>query len=338
MSVGGSDVTVIVPSYRRPVSLARILGELARQEPGGWSYDVLVLDDGSPEPLAGVVERAPIGRARGVHCLRQANAGVIAARNVAATQATGRFLLFLDDDMSFSATHVREHLDTQHAFGPGAVSALFTTQTVLEPEPLRRWYERRSGHWDTIRGAQLAPLAPGVHAAPGQLLSSGSLSIGKAEFESVGGFDVGYKTPGCEDMDLGLRLARRGIKVLRLDASPVWHLEPRATLRTLCERQRRGAAATVRFVQRFADECADAEIARVNGPLALADGPALMARKIAKSTVVLGPCREAAFGFIAQCERLGPRSRLLSRAYDLMVGAYIQAGWRLGLEQYGLAR
>ncbi len=88
--------TLIIPTYNRPRELASCLESLTRlREPAG-GFEVIVVDDGSEEPLDAVVE--PFAEALQLRLLRQANGGPGAARNTGTAAARGRFLAFTDDD------------------------------------------------------------------------------------------------------------------------------------------------------------------------------------------------------------------------------------------------
>jgi GT2 family glycosyltransferase len=328
------DVTIVIPTRNRAAFLERMLAQLAQQRSPDFTFDVVVADDGSMPSMETVVRRADRGSARRIEWLRLKGRGVSRARNTAARYAQGRYLHFVDDDMTFGANHLREHLQTHGQFDPVAVSSLYETRTAITPPPFRTWYEARTDAWELMRARELMPFADGLYEAGGQLLSPGSFSIERALFAAVGGFDESYQTSGCEGMDLGLRLNARGVRLLRLARGQVLHVEPRTTLRKLCERQRVGAAATVHVVQRFAAICGETPLARVNGPLRLGDTAASMARKLGKSVLYLQPFRGLLFALIAGCESWLPASRLLPRAYDIAVGVHIQSGWRWGLRQY----
>lgn len=83
-----SDVTVVVPVYNRPDLLWYTLASLSPEHHPGVHLDVIVIDDGSDEPV----------RAAGVRVVRQDNAGAPTARNHGLAFATGRAVMFLDSD------------------------------------------------------------------------------------------------------------------------------------------------------------------------------------------------------------------------------------------------
>jgi len=85
-------VSVILPVYNRTRWLPESLASIRRQAVP--DLEIIVLDDGSTEDVAGVVR---------VHCpearyVRQENRGPAAARNAALAHATGAFIAFLDHD------------------------------------------------------------------------------------------------------------------------------------------------------------------------------------------------------------------------------------------------
>ena len=94
----GPTVSVCIAHYNRPKLLARALDAVARQT--YESVEVIVVDDGSREAAAlaylDVLERAPYRFP--LRVIRSENRYLGAARNLAASQATGEFLLFHDDD------------------------------------------------------------------------------------------------------------------------------------------------------------------------------------------------------------------------------------------------
>lgn len=85
-------VSIVIPCYRQAAWLPEALRSCLAQT--HQALDLVVVDDGSPDDVAGAV--GPFGDR--VRLLRQANAGVAAARNRGLAEARGALVLFLDAD------------------------------------------------------------------------------------------------------------------------------------------------------------------------------------------------------------------------------------------------
>lgn len=94
--------SVIVPAYGRPQQLRHCLTALAAQHYPRDRFEVIVVDDGSPQPLAPIVADFQTDLAIIYH--RQPNLGPSAARNAGARQAQGHYLAFTDDDCAPAPT------------------------------------------------------------------------------------------------------------------------------------------------------------------------------------------------------------------------------------------
>jgi glycosyltransferase involved in cell wall biosynthesis len=88
--------SIIIPTYARPRQLSACLQALTRLAYPPHRFEVIVVDDGSENPLKGVVD--PFRNQLDVILLSQPNAGPATARNTGASQARGTFLAFTDDD------------------------------------------------------------------------------------------------------------------------------------------------------------------------------------------------------------------------------------------------
>ena len=90
-------LSVILPVYKTEDQLARCLSSLLEQDLAPADYEVIVVDDGSPDGSVGVA-RGFEERYRNVIIVRQANRGLSAARNAGLDIARGRYLWFVDSD------------------------------------------------------------------------------------------------------------------------------------------------------------------------------------------------------------------------------------------------
>lgn len=86
------EFSVVIPCYKQAHLLPKAIESVLQQ---GRDVEVIVVDDGSPEANAAADVAA---RYDGVIAIRQANAGVSAARNTGILRSSGRYMLFLDAD------------------------------------------------------------------------------------------------------------------------------------------------------------------------------------------------------------------------------------------------
>lgn len=106
--VGGTErsalsrvaVSIVIPTYREAENLTRLIPRIAQAiQAGGWSYEILVVDDASPDPTAEVCEqlrqRFPLEL-----LTRHHERGLSSAVIHGCDLARGRFLVVMDADLS----------------------------------------------------------------------------------------------------------------------------------------------------------------------------------------------------------------------------------------------
>jgi glycosyltransferase involved in cell wall biosynthesis len=330
------EVSIVIPAYGRAERLRALVAQLLDQELDCAQVEIIVVDDGSPEPVAPVLAESIGGSAAIVKVLRRENGGPAVARNFGAAAARGDLLLFVDDDLSVPRDLVQQHLAVQRECGPALVNCALEWKIEAEPAPFARWYRSRTDDWGRARAADGRPVGDRVFEITAPLASTANLSIRRTDFARLGGFDEDYPY-GCEDQDFAGRADRAGVPILFSTRTTALHVETHNTLGKLCRRQQFGARDTVRFLKRFAVEerLGRPEIAKFNDPLTwTGDGAALASKKTLRWLITAPVIRAMTFGLIGIYERLAPNSKLLGRVYDLMVGAYVQKGWRDGRRLY----
>lgn len=194
------ELSVVIPTYGRPSPLRRCLAALADQTAPHPSWEVIVVDDGSPVYASSVL--ASFDPPYRLTVLRQPNAGAGAARNRGVQAARGWCCLFLDDDTVPDRELVAAHLAAQQRFGGVVgIGRIGTTVDVRADWFARASALRRNRHYARL-DARRKPLQ-------WTDCYSGNLSVPRDAFLAAGGFAVDLTR--AEDVDLGFRLARAGL-------------------------------------------------------------------------------------------------------------------------------
>lgn len=200
----GPVLSVVIATYERPLLLERLLRQLAAQSLPPAAFEVIVVDDGSRIPVAGLVAKLQLPYP--VRVLRQVNGGAASARHAGVLTARGAVVLITDDDMQvsegFLAAHLRHH-------GKGrkiAVIGEIRPDPAIASLPL---FERF--HADSLQ-RQARARDEGRAQLHGTNLYTGNTSFRRDDYLAIGGFDVSLER--SEDADLGLRLEQSGVELI----------------------------------------------------------------------------------------------------------------------------
>ncbi|MEA9985872.1 glycosyltransferase [Subtercola sp. RTI3] len=244
-------VSVVVVHYRQQNELDRTLAALARQTHPADRTQIIVVDDGSPEPPS-VPE--------GVLVLCQADAGfrASAARNLGAASATGDVLCFLDADTAPEPDYLRA----------------ITRLPGLAPDVVTVGARRHADFTGLPPGAPVEEVAPArelpapawlidEYVRSANLLHSDDRSyrfvIGavvccsRSLFTTVGGFDESFTSYGGEDWEWAHRAWSEGALFAHVPDAIAWHDGPEWVARTadLDERQRAKNLETLSLATRI---------------------------------------------------------------------------------------
>ncbi|MDD2677184.1 MAG: glycosyltransferase [Methylacidiphilaceae bacterium] len=171
-------VTVCLVHHDRPALLAQALDSLHAQDYP--NFEVVLIDDGSAtsEAAAFLDRIEPEFAKRGWRIIRQPNLYLGAARNRAAREAKGKFLLFMDDD----------NLAEPHEISTFVRVALRTSAAILTTA-------QRDFKGNEAIGAEgrnhyiFAPLGPALSLSiPFNLFGDANAFVRRDAFEALGGF------------------------------------------------------------------------------------------------------------------------------------------------------
>lgn len=234
-------LAVVVATYNRPTGLTSLLQDLAAQQLSAASFDVIVVDDGSVPPVRARIEALAVPYALTV--IEQANSGQAVARDAGIRLATAEVLVIVDDDMRISPEFLREHL-ALHEAGHRLVLGEIRAAPELGKMPLFERFHARS------HAMYLAAVRRGepVH---GDAACTGNVSLRRADYLSIGGFDASL--PCSEDRDLGIRLERHGAKPTFSERAHTVHHSDHTNLQKWLQRARLYGHCDSRIAQKHAD-------------------------------------------------------------------------------------
>lgn len=212
-------VSVVVCTYNRAESLSRCLESVMHQETGGtFTYEVVVVDDGSTDHTAKVVVQTQAAGGAPVRYVRNwEGGGVAAARNLGVEAASGGWVAFCDDDQRAAPDWLKELLRVGWERGARCVGGGIRADL---PEDVRARHGRICMDLLGEHAYEGAPFVFAGHDLP----STGNLLVAKEVFDEVGGFDTG--TDSGEDTEFLARVQRAGIAVWAAPASLVCHQVP----------------------------------------------------------------------------------------------------------------
>lgn len=203
-------ITIVIPTYSRPLALAACLDSLTRLNYPRDRFEAIVVDDGSETSPEAVV--ASFRGQHDVRLLTQPHAGPAAARNTGAAAARGQYLAFTDDDCApdpnwLDALAAQLTKTPDHLIGGRIVNALpgnaCSTASQLLVSYLYTYYNA-----DPRRA---------------RFFTSNNLGVSTEGFHAMGGFDTTYTRTAAEDRDLCERWLYQGHRLSYAPEAIVYH-------------------------------------------------------------------------------------------------------------------
>ena len=222
-------VSVVVPYFQAPEELGRTLATLERQTYPRDLFEVVVVDDGSREPL-----QWPKNTPLNLTVVHQENRGFGAARarNTGARAAKHDILVFLDCDMLAEAGLLTAHARWHHVVSDAITQGFYSRVAVeaIHAEAIRKTsgsiknllggpFDPPSKERFMSRTADLMSKKDNLY----QIASSGNLGVAKPFFESIGGYDESFTRYGREDTEFVYRAYIQGALLVPARDAFAWH-------------------------------------------------------------------------------------------------------------------
>ena len=210
------EVSVIVPARDGHDLLVRCLRALGEQRGMEDRFEVIVVDDGSEQPLK------PLAEEHGARCIVQEPLGPAAARNTGAQAAQGKILAFTDSDCAPVETWLQNltaPFDDPEIVGVKGTYA--SEQAGWVPRFVQQEYEAKYRRMASLESIDF--------------IDTYSAAYRRDVFLENGGFDSAFPVPSVEDQELSFRLAHKGYRMVFAPQAVVVHIHDE----TVCEYTRR---------------------------------------------------------------------------------------------------
>jgi Glycosyl transferase family 2 len=125
-------VTALIPAFNAAAFVEEAVRSALAQDYPADRLDVVVVDDGSTDATAAVVQRVAADAGGRVRLVRQENRGLVGAVNRAAEHARGELLALLDADDVWPADKLRRQVDVLAA-DPG-IGLVYTDMKVIDAD------------------------------------------------------------------------------------------------------------------------------------------------------------------------------------------------------------
>jgi len=216
MSRQEDRVSIVIPALNEGENLVDTV-RCVLKNTGCPDFEIVVVDDGSTDGSGDRLSHV-IGNDRRVGMVRAEGVGAANARNLGATCASGKILIFLD-----------AHCYTPPNWIDGLIQPLADTRVGMVGSAvatMRQGGDVR-GLGMTWRDASLGVEWLGQRKNtpyPVPLLGAACLAVRKADLEKLGYYDAGMTRWGSEDQELSLRYWLMGYEVLVQPQTVIYHL------------------------------------------------------------------------------------------------------------------
>ncbi len=203
-------ISVVIPTYNRLDILTKCLKAMEDQRWQG-KYEVIVVDDGSTDGTVEFLKSQPFAHVR---LFTQAHGGPAAARNLGVAQAQGDTIIFIDSDLVVTPVFLEVHATTleQHPGEP-----VFTYGRVVNTSN----FDHPESEPYKITDFSAAYFA------------TGNVAIAKHWLQKAGPFDEAFSLYGWEDLELGVRLKKLGLRLIKCPEAVGYHWHPPFSLRQI---------------------------------------------------------------------------------------------------------
>lgn len=203
-------LSVVIPTYNRLPILEKCLRALEQQHYHDpiINYEVVLVDDGSTDGTLTWFAEHQLEFPH-VRLCCQSHQGPAAARNLGVEQAKGDIIIFIDSDLVVTETFLQSHANT-------LTEAYKTSENVFT---YGRVINTCNFENPTSEPYKITDFSAAYFA-------TGNVAIARHWLIKAGLFDPQFQQYGWEDLELGVRLKKFGLKLIKCPDAVGYHWHP----------------------------------------------------------------------------------------------------------------
>ena len=206
-------ISVIIPTYNRLPILQKCLFALEQQQLQSnliEGYEIILVDDGSTDNTLEWLKENQLHFPH-LKTFQQDHQGPAAARNLGIDRAIGDTIIFIDSDLVVTEHFLQAHVD-----------ALITGKEKFKSDRIFTY------GWviNTCNFANPTTEPYKVTDFSAAYFATGNVAIAKKWLIEAGKFDTQFQLYGWEDLELGVRLKKLNLKLIKCPKAVGYHWHP----------------------------------------------------------------------------------------------------------------
>ncbi len=213
-------ISIVIPTYNRLPILQKSIAALEKQiltDNKIRGYEIIIVDDGSTDQtLAWLADNQ--ANLPHVKLFEQEHQGAAAARNLGVENSVGDIIVFIDSDLVVTESFLQAHGDALVKAEQDLQSdRLFTYGAVIN-----------TNNFDdpTSEPYKITDFSAAYFA-------TGNVAIARKWLLEAGLFDTGFQLYGWEDLELGVRLKKLDLKLVKCPQAVGYHWHPAFNLKQI---------------------------------------------------------------------------------------------------------
>ena len=221
------DISVIICTYNRSKLLHGALISLDNQVFSG-NFEIIVVDDGSTDDTEKVCKNISLKNT--FHYFKTPHKSRASARNFGISKSSGKYLLFVDDDILAVEDLLEKH---------------FKILSLNKKNVVR-------GPVIDVCEYSIPRCNPKINNYSMAFFCTCNASVSSECLKEIGCFDEDFTEYGWEDTELGLRFRQAGFKMRFLLNAPIYHYKPigKDFLKTEIAKARELARMAIKFINK----------------------------------------------------------------------------------------